>query len=212
MRLLPVALLIVAVSMTACGGAASPAPSAAAGVPSPEAPAGSVTVPEESDSPPVAGTEPAPQGGELGVIVVAGQEYPVSTINSCPVDSGNQGLALQVQGTGPDGGAVLFIDTETDPAYSPGGGLLYAAETFGVGLQGAGLGNSYNGGAVTNQTGEWGMWTGSFDFEGLPSSPPFTISGGRIGGVITLADDEDSTAPKVDVSFDLLIPSEIGNC
>jgi hypothetical protein len=212
MRRFLAALGALAIFVVACGDASIPDSPGDGGVSSPAASTGGPAPSADVSQPSPAATTPGPQEDSRGTITVTGEEFEIVSTFGCRTDavnSGNEGLfdglSLQAQATS---AAVLTIHTGSHPDYSPGGGILYDAERSSIELQEGGTTSGYHVNAVTNEAGDWGVYTDSLDFEPL-AGPPLTMSDDRITGAVTLTDD-DGTA--VDVSFDVEIPSGLGSC
>lgn len=197
MRALATALCIsIVMLLVACGGGSDE------GSPS----AGDDGLGSASDSP--AATAPAQQGGAsnqpaatqppaasgAGTFEAGGRSYAVNSVRRCkPFSQGNENLDLQAVASG----AILFIVIN-----SPLGNLVtHELSTSG----GPGV---FSGSATSIQNGPWV----DDDQMALPG-PPFTRSGDRIAGSMTLTDPRGGSA-TLDVRFDVRVPadSEILDC
>jgi hypothetical protein len=198
--------------VAACGDASIASPPAGGVVSSPAASVGEAVPSTDAGLPSTEDPTTAPQGVDRGTLTVAGQEYEVVATFGCTTDAvngGNEGLfnglSLQAQATS---AAVLTIHTGSRPDYSPGGGIQYDAELANIELQEGGASSGYHVGAVTNEAGDWGVYTDSLAFEAL-AGPPVTIADDRIAGALTLTNDDGA---DVEVSFDVVIPSDLEGC
>lgn len=186
-------MLILLVAAAACGGddddSGSTTPDAADTAVATQ-PAGPTTAasPEEGDD----DTPAPPSGDAAGTMSINGDEIDVTEVRRCEPFSDQEGnLDLTAIGEG----AMLFVvvnDVGTSLAHE-------------LSLQGGAAGGVFS--ASANESG--GSW---FDEDGAPiAGPPFTVSGDRISGAMTLADARGGS-DTADVTFDIEIPSEIIDC
>lgn len=206
-------VLLVLLTMVACGGDDDSSNSSA---PSNDAPAASGSSATDDNSDSTDDEDKAtdesdesndesgsPGGGDaIGSIEVDGQTFDVQEMLRCePSFDGEDNLDLQASGIG----LRLFIYINT-PLGSANALVAHELSIQGSAIGSGGQTGVFSGAANSTQGGPW------LDEDANPlPGPPFTVAGDRVSGSLILADARGG-AETIDVSFDVPIPSEVMDC
>lgn len=186
--------IVLSLLLVACGGStAEPGGNGGTTTTGPQTPTTTGGSATSTSTIPGATTPPPSSGSVDGEVVINGVTHGIDEMLRCePFGDDPNALDLTALGQG----YTLFVVIE-----------FFAGSPFHeLSIQGIAAGGVFNEGA--SQVG--GSWV-TMDSEETLDGPPFTVSGDRISGAMTLV-ESFSRDGTLDVSFDVPVPSEIEDC